>query len=149
MINRREALQVGIAAAAITAAQGIGPLGRAAAQQRLTEAELLKFDSLGSVTILHMSDIHGQLVPVHLREPSSNLGIGEGKKLPQHLPAREFLARFGIPDGSAAAYSLTAGDFDSLAKTYGRIGGLDRAATVIKAVRAERSEEHTSELQSQ
>jgi sulfur-oxidizing protein SoxB len=138
MINRREALQVGIAAAAITAAQGLGPLGRVAAQQRLTEAELLKFDSFGNVTLLHMSDIHGQLVPVHLREPSINLGIGEGKKLPQHLPAREFLTRFGIPDGSAAAYSLTAGDFDSLAKTYGRIGGLDRAATVIKAVRAER-----------
>jgi len=138
MINRREALQVGIAAAAITAAQGLGPFGRAAALQRLTETELLKFDSFGNVTLLHMSDIHGQLMPVHLREPSINLGIGEGKKLPQHLPAREFLSRFGIPDGSAAAHSLTAGDFEALAKSYGRIGGLDRAATVIKSVRAER-----------
>jgi len=82
MINRREALQVGIAAAAITGAQGLGPFGRAAALQRLTETELLKFDSFGNVTLLHMSDIHGQLMPVHLREPSINLGIGEGKKLP-------------------------------------------------------------------
>jgi len=138
MINRREVLQVGVATAAITVAQGLGPLGRVAAQQRLTEAELLKFESYGNVTILHMSDIHGQLVPVHLREPSSNLGIGEAKKLPQHLPAADFLTRFGIPSGSAAAYSLTAGDFESLARAYGRIGGLDRAATVIKAVRTER-----------
>lgn len=138
MITRREALQVGIATATITLAQGLGPLGRVAAQQRLTEAELLKFDSYGNVTLLHMSDIHGQLVPVYLREPSVKLGIEETKNLPQHLPATSFLARFGIPGGSAAAHSLTAGDFESLAKTYGRIGGLDRAATVIKAVRAER-----------
>src|SRR5215218_2108277 len=118
MINRREALQVGIAAAAVTAAQGLGPLGRAAAQQRLTEAELLQFDSFGNVTILHMSDIHGQLVPVYLREPSVNLGVGEAGKLPQHLAASDFLAHFGIPIASAAAHSLTAGDFESLAKTY-------------------------------
>ena len=138
MISRRDVLQVGAAAAAIAAGSGLGPLGRAAAQQRLTEAELVKFDSVGNVTLLHIADIHGQLLPVYFREPSINLGVGEARGQPPHLTGDDFLRRFGIAARSAAAYALTANDFEQLAKTYGRIGGLDRAATVIKAVRAER-----------
>jgi S-sulfosulfanyl-L-cysteine sulfohydrolase len=138
MISRREILQVGTAAAAIVAANGLGPLGRAAAQQRLTEAELLKFDSLGNVTLLHIADLHGQLLPVLYREPATNVGVGEASGQPPHLTGAAFLRRFGIPARSASAYALTSQDFTLLAKHYGRIGGLDRIATVVKAVRAER-----------
>ena len=42
--------------------------------------------------------------------------------------------------GSAAAYALTSADFAALAKTYGRLGGLDRIATILKAIRAERGD---------
>jgi sulfur-oxidizing protein SoxB len=35
-------------------------------------------------------------------------------------------------------YALTYDDFTSLAQTYGRMGGLDRISTVVKAIRAER-----------
>ena len=57
-----------------------------------------------------------------------------------HLAGRAYLERFGIADRSAAAYALTADDFESLARDYGRIGGLDRAAAVVKRVRAERGD---------
>ena len=97
MISRREVLQVGAATAALAAANGLGPVGRAAAQQRLTEAELLKFDGLGNVTLLHIADLHGQLLPVYYREPSVNLGVGEAKGHPPHLTDAAFLKRFGIP----------------------------------------------------
>jgi sulfur-oxidizing protein SoxB len=40
--------------------------------------------------------------------------------------------------GSASAYALTYNDFSALAKGYGRVGGLDRVATVINQIRAER-----------
>jgi S-sulfosulfanyl-L-cysteine sulfohydrolase len=138
MITRREVLQVGAAAAAIVGANGLGAPGRAFAQQRLTEAELLRFEPHGNVTLLHVADIHGQLVPVHFREPSVNIGVGEAKGLPPHVTGKEFLKRFGIADKSAAAYALTDQDFVALAQNYGRIGGVDRLATVVKAVRAER-----------
>src|SRR5262252_8767100 len=141
MMNRREILQVGAAAAAVAAANGLGPVGRAAAAQRLTEQELLKFDGLGNITLLHMADLHGQLQPVYFREPSANIGVGDAKGMPPHLSGREFLRRFDIPRRSADAYALTSEDFAELAKSYGRIGGLDRAATVIKAVRAERGQD--------
>ncbi|MFN3671897.1 MAG: thiosulfohydrolase SoxB, partial [Bosea sp. (in: a-proteobacteria)] len=69
MISRREFFQATVAAAALTTASGLGPLGRAAAQQKLTQADILRFDPLGTVTILHVTDIHAQLMPLHFREP--------------------------------------------------------------------------------
>ena len=128
-------LQVGAATAALARRGGFT---RAMAQQRLSEAELLKFDALGNVTLLHVADIHGQLMPVYFREPSVNLGVGEAKGSRRISPGADFLKRFGIPAKSAAAYALTDQDFAALAKSYGRIGGLDRLATVVKRVRAER-----------
>src|SRR5476651_1657887 len=137
MITRREILQVGAATAALAAGGGFT---RAMAQQRLSEAELLKFDTLGNVTLLHVADIHGQLMPVYFREPSINLGVGAARGQPPHLTGTDFLKRFGIAAKSAAAYALSAEDFSALAKSYGRIGGLDRLATVVKRVRAERGD---------
>lgn len=138
MITRREMLQVGAATAALTVSGG--GLTRAFAQQQLTQAELLKFDALGNVTLLHVADIHGQLMPVYFREPSTNLGVGEARGQPPHLTGGDFLKRFGIPAKSAAAYAMTAEDFSALAKSYGKIGGLDRLATVVKQTRAERGD---------
>jgi S-sulfosulfanyl-L-cysteine sulfohydrolase len=137
MITRREMLQVGAATAALTVG---GSFSRAMAQQRLSEAELLRFEPLGNVTLLHVTDIHGQLVPVYFREPSINLGVGEARGQPPHLTGADFLKRFGIGGKSAEAYALTDDDFAALAKTYGRIGGLDRLAMVVKRVRAERGD---------
>jgi sulfur-oxidizing protein SoxB len=139
MITRREIFHVGAATAALLASDS--NLMRAIAQQRLSEPDILGFESLGNITLLHTADIHGQLLPVYFREPSVNLGVGEAKEQPPHLTGEDFLRRFGIPSKSAAAYALTAEDFSVLAKSYGRIGGLDRLATVVKHVRAERGED--------
>jgi sulfur-oxidizing protein SoxB len=137
VLSRREFLQVAAATAAIIP----NGLTRALAQQKLTEAELLDFAPLGNVTLLHVTDVHGQLMPVHFREPSTNLGVGEARGQPPHLTAKDFLTRFGIAEKSAAAYALTSEDFTALAKTYGRIGGLDRLATAVKAARAQRGDD--------
>jgi sulfur-oxidizing protein SoxB len=137
MLSRRELLQVAAATAALVPAIA----SRAFAQQRLTQAELLAFEPLGNVTLLHITDAHGQLMPVHFREPSINLGVGEAKGLPPHVSGKDFLTRFGIPEKSAAAYALTSEDFSALAKNYGRIGGVDRLATAVKAARAQRGED--------
>jgi S-sulfosulfanyl-L-cysteine sulfohydrolase len=138
MISRRDFLQATAAASVLTAASGLGPLGRVAAQQRLTQSDILRFDPLGTVTILHVADIHAQLVPLHFREPSVNLGVGEAKGQPPHLTDAEFRKHFAIAAGSADAFALTSDDFVSLARNYGHMGGMDRVATLIGAVRAER-----------
>jgi S-sulfosulfanyl-L-cysteine sulfohydrolase len=141
MISRREFLQATAAASALTLGSGLGPLGRLAAQQRLTEADITRFDPLGTVTILYVADSHAQLMPLYFREPSVNLGVGEVKGLPPHLTDAEFRKYFDIAVGSADAYALTADDFVSLARNYGRMGGMDRLSALINTVRAERGED--------
>jgi sulfur-oxidizing protein SoxB len=141
MISRREFLQATAAASALTVGGGLGRLGHVAAQQRLTQADIMRFDPLGTVTILHVTDIHAQLMPLHFREPSINLGTGEAKGLPPHISDAEFRKYFNIATGSADAFALTSDDFVSLARNYGRMGGMDRIATLVGAVRAERGDD--------
>jgi sulfur-oxidizing protein SoxB len=136
MISRREFLQVAAATAALV------PTGwpRAFAQQRMTQADLLAFEAVGNVTLVHLTDIHAQLMPVLFREPSINLGVGDARGKVPHVTGRDFLDLYKIPAGSAPAYALTSEDFTALAKSYGRLGGLDRIATVLKSIRAERGD---------
>lgn len=141
MISRREFLQATAAASAMLAGSGMGPLGRVAAQQQLTQADILRFDPLGTVTILYVADIHAQLMPLHFREPSVNLGVGDAKGQPPHLTDAEFRKHFNIAAGSADAFALTSDDFVALARNYGRMGGMDRVAALVGAVRAERGED--------
>ena len=141
MISRREFLQATAAASALTVGGGIGQLGRVAAQQRLTQADITRFDPLGTVTILYVTDTHAQLMPLHFREPSINLGVGEAKGIPPHISDAEFRQHFKLATGSAEAFALTSDDFVSLARNYGRMGGMDRIATLIRTVRAERGDD--------
>ncbi|MEZ5911437.1 MAG: thiosulfohydrolase SoxB [Paracoccaceae bacterium] len=138
MISRRDFLQATVAASALWGASGVGNWGRIAAQQALTQDQLLQFDDFGNVTLIHITDIHAQLKPIWFREPEINLGVGEVNGLPPHVTGADFLKLFNIETGSPHAYALTYEDFAALAKGYGKMGGLDRCATVIKAIRAAR-----------
>ena len=138
MISRRDFLQVGMAASAIVGASGFGAWGRLAAQQALTQDQLLEFDTFGNVSLIHVTDIHGQLNPIYFREPSVNIGVGGNRGAVPHITGADFRKAYGIADGSPSHYALSSGDFSSLAKGYGRVGGLDRVATVINAIRADR-----------
>jgi sulfur-oxidizing protein SoxB len=136
MLSRRDVLQI----AAATAALLPGGLRTVLAQQRLTQADLLRFEPVGNVTLVHVADIHAQLLPLLFREPAVNLGVGEVRGLVPHLTGRALLDFYRIPAGSAAAYALTSEDFVALARSYGKLGGLDRIATIVKAIRAERGD---------
>ncbi len=135
-LDRRSFLQLGAATAASLALPGCWRDGRTPGQ--LKQQDLLDFPPLGNVTLLHLTDLHAQLVPLYFREPDTNLGVGEVRGKVPHLTGSELLNHFGIAPGSAQAYMLAADDFARLAAQYGRVGGLDRIATVVKAIRAER-----------
>ena len=138
MISRRDFLQVSMAASALYGASGFGNWGRLAAQQRLTQDDLLNFDTFGNVTLIHVTDIHAQMKPIYFREPEINLGVGGARGQMPHITGADFRRAYGISDGSPSHYALTYNDFSALAGTYGRVGGLDRVATVINAIRADR-----------
>ncbi len=138
MISRRDFLQASVAASAIYGAAGIGNWSRLAAQQALTQEDLLSFQKTGNVTLIHITDIHAQLKPIYFREPEINLGVGDATGLPPHVTGQDFIDMFGLTPGSPEAYALTYKDFSALAKGYGKMGGMDRCATVINAIRADR-----------
>ena len=136
MLTRRDFVQVAAAAAA-TLAPGRS-LASAATTQKITQADLLRFDPVGQITLLHFTDIHAQLMPIYFREPSVNIGVGVDRGVPPHLVGDSFLKYFDIAPNTSSAYALTMEDYVALARSYGRLGGLDRMATLIDAIRAER-----------
>ena len=138
MISRRDFLQVSMAASALYGASGFGNWARLAAQQSLTQDQLLEFETFGNISLIHVTDIHAQLKPIYFREPEINLGIGDARGQMPHVTGEAFRKAYGIEDGSPSAYALTYNDFSALARTYGRVGGLDRVSTVINAIRADR-----------
>lgn len=136
MITRRQFLEVAAATAALTG--GGGRLARAAARQTISQEKLLEFSSVGQVTLLNFTDCHAQLAPIHFREPSINVGVGDVRGLPPHVTGKALLKHFNIQASTPQAHAFSSEDFTALAKGYGRVGGLDRMATLIKAIRAER-----------
>lgn len=136
MLSRRDILQASAAAAVILG--GGLRVGAAAAAQKITQSDLLRFQPLGQVTLLHFTDIHAQIVPLHFREPSVNIGVGEALGLPPHLVGQHLLKQYGIKAGTPEAHALAYPDFVQLAKDYGKLGGLAHIAALVKAIRAER-----------
>jgi len=138
MISRRDFLQASMAASAIVGASGFSNWGKLAAQQALTQDQLLEFDTFGNVSLIHITDIHAQLKPIFFREPSINIGVGGNKGAVPHITGADFRKAYGIEDGSASAYALSYNDFSALGQAYGKMGGMDRVATVVDSIRAER-----------
>jgi sulfur-oxidizing protein SoxB len=127
-----------MAASALYGASGFGNWARLAAQQALTQDQLLEFETYGNVSLIHVTDIHAQMKPIFFREPEVNIGVGVNNGHVPHITGADFRKLYGIADGSPSAYALSYNDFTSLAQQYGRVGGLDRVATVVNSIRADR-----------
>lgn len=136
MLSRREFLTA--AAGAATLLGPGGRLARAADAGKLSLEHLMRFEAKGGLTLLHITDCHAQLRPLYYREPSVNIGVGASDGRPPHLTGADLLKAYAIEPGSPEAYALSSEDFVALARAYGRVGGMDRLATLIAAVRAER-----------
>jgi sulfur-oxidizing protein SoxB len=131
-MNRREFLE----ALAAAAAAGL-PIASRAALSADGDA-LYDIPRYGNVHLLHFTDCHAQLHPVHFREPDVNIGVGAAAGKPPHLVGRAFLESYGIAPGSREAHAFTYLDFVQAARTYGKLGGFAHLATLVKRLRASR-----------
>jgi S-sulfosulfanyl-L-cysteine sulfohydrolase len=122
----------------ITIAGGVATGSPRALAQALEPERLLGFRALGNVTLLHMTDPHATLLPIHYREPDTNLGVGPEAGRPPFLTGEALLRAYGITPGTADAYALCSLDFAALAARYGKMGGYAHLATLVKQVRDER-----------
>lgn len=132
-MNRREFLNV------LAAANAAGLLLPASLARAQTAAEsFYDAPAFGDVSLLHITDCHAQLKPIHFREPSVNLGIAGMAGRAPHLVGTSLLEHFRIAPGSRAAHAFTFLDFERLAGLYGKVGGFAHLATLVKRVRANR-----------
>ena len=136
-LSKREFLQV--MAAASVAGMGATSPGAALADNRASSADsIYTVPRFGQVSFMHLTDCHAQLMPMHFREPSINMGVGSmNGKLP-HLVGEHLLKMAGVPAGSAMAHALTYLDFENAASRYGKVGGFAHLATLVKQIRASR-----------
>lgn len=132
-MDRREFLQVLASAAAV----GL-PLGSSRAFASGAGDGIYDVPKFGNVSLLHMTDSHAQLVPIHFREPSYNIGVGAARGKPPHLVGEHLLKFYGIKPGTREAHALTCLDFVEAAKRYGKVGGYAHLATLVKQLRASR-----------
>jgi S-sulfosulfanyl-L-cysteine sulfohydrolase len=139
-LSRREFLQV----LALASAGGLAldaphalAMGSAGAGPA-SVSKLYDLPRFGNVHLLHMTDCHAQLMPIHFREPSVNIGIGAARGKAPHLVGESLLKAFGMSAGSAEAHAFTFLDFEKAAKTYGKIGGFAHIATLVKQLKASR-----------
>lgn len=133
-LSKREFLQVlGAASAA-----GLS-LGRHADADATTAQQgLYDLPGFGNVSLLHMTDCHAQLLPIHFREPSVNMGVsGMQGQLP-HLVGDSLLKAAGLRPGTEQAFAFTYIDFDKAARRYGKVGGFAHLATLVKQLKAAR-----------
>src|SRR5687767_9030571 len=129
-LSRREFLE----ALAVALASGL-PLARAGEP----DASLYRLPRRrGQVTLMHFTDCHAQLRPVHFREPDTNIGAGAGHARPPHLVGEALLRHFGVARGTPLAHAYTHLDFSEGARRYGRVGGFAHLKTLVELVRAER-----------
>lgn len=132
-MNRREFLH--ILAAGAAAGMALDSADLLAAEGGGKMYDLPRF---GNVHLLHFTDCHGQLLPIHFREPSVNLGVGDATGKPPHLIGEHLLKAFRIGRGSPEAHAFTYLDFEQAAGTYGTVGGFAHLATLVKRLRASR-----------
>jgi S-sulfosulfanyl-L-cysteine sulfohydrolase len=92
----------------------------------------------GNVSLLHFTDCHAQILPVHFREPDVNIGVAGAAGKPPHLVGEAFLKAFGIAPGSREAHAFTHLDFVRAAQAYGKLGGFAHLATLVKRLRDSR-----------
>jgi sulfur-oxidizing protein SoxB len=131
-VHRRDFLRtLALAAAA-------GATLRPQSSEAQAASELYDLPPFGNVSMLHITDVHAQLLPLHFREPGVNLALGVNEGKPPHLVGEAFLAHYGIAAGTAAAHAFTDLDFEAAARRYGKTGGYAHLATLVKRLRASR-----------
>jgi len=131
-MNRRDFLQMLAAAAAA----GM-PISARRALAGDADA-LYDISPFGNVSLLHFTDCHAQLLPLHYREPQFNIGVGAAHGKPPHLVGEALLRYFGIAPGTAQAHAFSFLDFSAAARSYGKAGGFAHLASLVKRLRAGR-----------
>ena len=133
-LTRREFLQI----LAVATAAGLDISGNKVLAADAADRFYDLSGKSGSVTLMHFTDCHAQLMPIYFREPDVNIGIAEAYGQPPHLVGEALLKRFKVAPKTRLAHAYTFIDFENAARAFGKVGGFAHLATLVNRVRAQR-----------
>ena len=110
--------------------------------------DIYDFKATGNFTLLHMCDIHAHIKPLYWREPSTLISAPNLVGTPGFLCGEAFAKHYGLEPSSLDAYFDTHVDFETLAKKFGKMGGIAHMKTYLDHVRKERGAENVLFLDS-
>jgi len=132
-MERREFLQI----LAVAAASGFA-LDNRRALAGTGDAGFYDIPKFGNVTLMHFTDCHAQLLPIHFREPNVNIGLAGNFGKPPHLVGEQLLKHYHFKPNTRESHAFTYLDFTQAARTYGKVGGFAHLSTLVKKIRAQR-----------
>jgi S-sulfosulfanyl-L-cysteine sulfohydrolase len=132
-INRRQFMKIMAATAAASSFPGM--LNARTLASPTAPAGFYDKPMTGDARILHLTDVHGQLLPIYFREPNVNLGVGDAYGRPPHTVGRQLLAEAGLSEDSVEAYAYTYLDFLQAARQFGPTGGFSHLKTLLDRLR--------------
>jgi len=150
-INRRDFMQIA-AALGLFAVTAPGALmaGESAKEKlkNLSFKDIMAIEPKGKATILHICDMHAHLKPLYWREPSTLISAPNLVGTPGFICGDTFEKFYGIEPGSLDEYFDTYLNFETLAKKFGKMGGVAHMKTMIDYVKKERGAENVILLDS-
>ncbi|MBE0514238.1 thiosulfohydrolase SoxB [Sulfurimonas sp.] len=136
----------------ICAIFGIGAATSATAApimaSQISLKDIYAFKDTGNFTLLHMCDLHAHLKPLYWREPSTLISAPNLTGTPGFLCGESFAKHYGLEPSSLDAYFDTHVDFETLAKKFGKMGGVAHIKTVLDYVRKTRGADNVLFLDS-
>ncbi len=144
-IERRDFLHIAAALGLLGAGKGLRAAKRA---DEIKADDILEFEPVGKVTLLHICDLHAHLKPLYWREPSTLLSAKNLVGTPGFLCGEAFLEFYGIEPNSLEAYFDTYLNFEELAKKFGKMGGIAHMKTIIDEIKRDRGKDNVLLLDS-
>jgi len=130
--DRRDFIKMLGAGAAASSVPAFWP-GNAFAQKM--PANFYNMPMKGNARILHITDVHGQLLPVYFREPNVNLGVGDAYGRPPHVVGKKLLKHMDINLDSPESYAYSYINFLQAARQYGKTGGYPQIKSLLDMLR--------------
>lgn len=136
----------------ICAIFGIGAASSATASpimaSQISLKDIYAFKDTGNFTLLHMCDLHAHLKPLYWREPSTLISAPNLTGTPGFLCGESFAKHYGLEPSSLDAYFDTHVDFETLAKKFGKMGGVAHIKTLVDHIRKTRGADNVLFLDS-
>jgi len=147
-ISRRDFMQIAAALGLVSVSNGCATTVSSLSPADITAKDLYNFKDTGSVTLLHMCDMHAHIKPLYWREPSTLISAPNLVGTPGFLCGEAFSKHYGLEPSSLDAYFDTYMDFDALAKKFGKMGGIAHMKTLIDEIKRQRGDNNTLLLDS-